>query len=82
VLSDGTAVALGNEPVLHNEQVVSRVTSGGYGFTVRESLAYAYLPVHLAAPDTPVAIEVDGREIPAAVAREPRYDPTHSRIKG
>jgi glycine cleavage system aminomethyltransferase T len=48
---------------------------------VRESLAYAYLPASLAAAATEVAIELDGHEVPAAVAREPRYDPTHSRIK-
>jgi glycine cleavage system T protein len=81
VLSEGTAVALGNEPVIHDGSVLGRVSSGGYGFTVRESLAYAYLPLRLASPGTAVAVEVDGREIPAAVAKEPRYDPAHSRIK-
>lgn len=81
VLAEPASVALGNEPIIHEERVVSRVTSGGYGFTVGESIAYAYLPLPLASPGTRLAIEVDGREVPAAVEREPRYDPTHSRIK-
>jgi len=81
VLADGTAVAVGSEPVIHEGKVIAQVTSGGYGFTVRESLAYAYLPAALAAPDTRLAIEVDGREVPAVVVREPRFDPTHSHIK-
>jgi len=81
VVGDGTAVAVGNEPVVHAGGVIAQVTSGGYGFTVRESIAYAYLPAALAARGTRVAIELDGREVPATVAREPRYDPMNLRIK-
>ncbi len=81
ILAGGTVRPLGNEPVFSKEGVVSRVTSGGYGFTVRESIAYAYLSMSLATPGTEVAVEVDGRHVPATVQREPRYDPTHSRIK-
>lgn len=81
VLAEGEAVALGNEPVFHEEGLVGRVTSGGYGFTVRESIAYAYLPASLATPGTAAAVEIDGRHVPATVQREPRFDPTNSRIK-
>lgn len=81
VLSDNTAHPLGNEPVLADGRVVSRVTSGGVGYTVQESIAYAYLPLDLAATGTEMTIELDGRRIPARVEREPRFDPTNSRIK-
>ncbi len=81
VLADDAAVAVGNEPVIHEGRVIAQVTSGGYGFTVRESIACAYLPAALASVSTGLTIELDGREVPAAVAREPRYDPAHSRIK-
>ncbi|HKV43230.1 MAG TPA: FAD-dependent oxidoreductase [bacterium] len=81
VLADGAAVAVGSEPVIHGEKVVAQVTSGGYGFTVRESIAYAYLPAALAVAATGVAIELDGHEVAATVAQEPRYDPTNTRIK-
>ena len=81
VLAEGEALALGNEPVFLEERLVSRVTSGGYGFTVRESIAYAYLTAPLAKPDTALAVEVDGRRVPATIQREPRFDPLNSRIK-
>jgi glycine cleavage system aminomethyltransferase T len=57
------------------------VTSGGYGFTVRESIAYAYLAAPVANPGTALAVEVDGRRVPATIQREPRFDPLNSRIK-
>ena len=81
VLADPQVVAIGNEPVFEGEQVVSRVTSGGYGYTVGESIAYAFLPTALTAPGTALAVDVDGERIRATVEREPRYDPTNARIK-
>ena len=44
VLDDPRSVALGNEPVRVDGEIVGRVTSGGYGFAVERSIAYAYLP--------------------------------------
>ena len=38
--------------------VVGQVTSGGYGYTVAKSIAYAYLPVELRRQR--VAVAVDG----------------------
>jgi glycine cleavage system aminomethyltransferase T len=61
---------------------VSRVTSGGYGYVVGESVAFAYMPPTLATIGTQVGIEVDGERGPAAVSRDPRYDPSNSSIKG
>lgn len=80
VLAGREAVALGNEPVFHEGGPVSRVTSGGYGFTVGETIAYTYLAAALARPGTALAVEVDGRRVPATVQREPRFDPPNSRI--
>lgn len=58
VLDDPRAVALGGEPVRVGSRVVGQVTSGGYGYTVASSIAYAHLPVG-AGPG--VAVAVDGR---------------------
>ena len=44
VLDDPRSVCLGNEPVRVGGEIVGRVTSGGYGFAVERSIAYAYLP--------------------------------------
>jgi 4-methylaminobutanoate oxidase (formaldehyde-forming) len=43
-LDDPRAVALGSEPVRVGAALVGRVTSGGYGYTIGSSIAYAYLP--------------------------------------
>ncbi|MFG1701981.1 FAD-dependent oxidoreductase [Nonomuraea sp. M3C6] len=67
-LRDPRAVALGNEPVRVDGRTVARVTSGGYGYTVQQSIAYAYLPVE---PGTTVEIEVEGVWVPGTVVKEP-----------
>ena len=48
VLEDPRSVALGNEPVRVDGEIRGRVTTGGYGYTVERSIAYAYLPPELA----------------------------------
>jgi aminomethyltransferase len=50
---------------------VGRITSGGYGPTVEGPVAMGYVRADLAAPGTPVALEVRGKEIPARVAAMP-----------
>jgi 4-methylaminobutanoate oxidase (formaldehyde-forming) len=75
------AVALGGEPVRVGDRLVGRVTSGGFGYTVGLSIAYAYLPVELAVPGTAVAVEVFGERVAAVVAAEPLWDPRGERIR-
>ena len=81
VLDDPRSIALGNEPVRVDGAIVGRVTSGGYGFAVERSIAYAYLPPDGAAIGTRGEIEVFGRWIGFEVAAEPLYDPTGERIR-
>jgi 4-methylaminobutanoate oxidase (formaldehyde-forming) len=80
-LAEPAAVVLGGEPILHAGKVAGRVTSGGYGYTVRRSIAYGYLPVELAAPGTAVDVELFGERLAAEVAREPLHDPRGEKIK-
>jgi glycine cleavage system aminomethyltransferase T/glycine/D-amino acid oxidase-like deaminating enzyme len=81
VLEDPRSVALGNEPVRVGGEVVGRVTSGGYGYAVARSIAYAYLPPE---HDVGTEVEVDifGRWVAGEVAREPLYDPKGERVRG
>lgn len=81
VLDDPRSVALGNEPVRVGGEVVGRVTTGGYGYTVERSIAYAYLPPGV---DVGAEVEVDifGRWIPGSVAREPLWDAEGARVRG
>jgi glycine cleavage system T protein len=81
VLADPRAVALGSEPVRIDGETVGRVTSGGYGYTVERSIAYAYVPAPNAAEGTPVEIEIFGDRVPGEVAKEPLYDADGSRIR-
>jgi glycine cleavage system aminomethyltransferase T/glycine/D-amino acid oxidase-like deaminating enzyme len=79
-LEDPRSVALGNEPVRVDGEIVGRVTSGGYGYTVERSIAYAYLPVEVAM-GTPVDVDIFGKWTAGVVAREPLYDPKSERVR-
>jgi len=81
VLADPRAVALGSEPVRVDGRPVGRVTSGGYGYTVERSIAYAYLPAEHARPGQPVDVEIFGDWIGGEVAAEPLFDPRGERVR-
>jgi 4-methylaminobutanoate oxidase (formaldehyde-forming) len=80
-LEDPRSIALGNEPVRIDGDVVGRVTTGGYGYSVERSIAYAYLPATLAAPGSAVAIEIFGRWVKGEVAAESLFDQAGERIR-
>jgi glycine cleavage system aminomethyltransferase T/glycine/D-amino acid oxidase-like deaminating enzyme len=80
-ISDPGSIAMGKEPVRAGQDVVGYVTSAGYGYSVDESLAYAWLPDALAQPGTDVVIEYFGQDVPATVVSEPRWDPKGERIR-
>jgi 4-methylaminobutanoate oxidase (formaldehyde-forming) len=81
VLDDPRSVALGSEPVRAEGDIVGRVTSGGYGYTVERSIAYAYLPAPAAEPGSSVEVEIFGAWIPGSVAEEPLFDPKGKRAR-
>ncbi len=80
-LADPRSVALSNEPVRVDDEIAGRVTTGGYGYTVERSIAYADLPLTHAEPGTAVAVEIFGEWIPGEVATEPLLDPKGERIR-
>lgn len=80
-LDDGHAVVMGKEPVRAGNEIAGYVTSAGYGYSVGESLAYAWLPQDLAQPGNHVVIEYFGQDVPATVVSEPRWDPQGKRIR-
>jgi 4-methylaminobutanoate oxidase (formaldehyde-forming) len=61
--------------------MVGRVTSGGFGYAVERSIAYASLPSDDAIPGTPVEVEIFGQWVPGSVAAEPLFDPRGARIR-
>ena len=80
-LADPATVCLGTEPVRVDGRACGRVTSGGYGYRVGESIAYAYLPSTVET-GTPVEVGVFGVWCAATVRAEPLFDPGNVRVRG
>ncbi len=81
VLEDPRSVALGSEPVRIAGAIAGRVTSGGYGYTVGRSIAYAYVPAS-AQTGTAVEVEIFGTWVPGRISDEPLFDPKGARVRG
>ncbi|MEP6826834.1 MAG: glycine cleavage T C-terminal barrel domain-containing protein, partial [Aestuariivirga sp.] len=72
---------MGNEPVYHNGKLVGLTTSGGLGFTVNKSLAFAYVDPALAAQGTEFEVMIFSEKRKARINVEPAYDPANVRLK-
>jgi 4-methylaminobutanoate oxidase (formaldehyde-forming) len=81
VLDDPRSVALGSEPVRMGGEILGRVTSGGYGYSVERSIAYAYVPAASAEAGLPVEVEIFGEWVGGRIAEEPLWDPAGERIR-
>lgn len=76
------ADAGGFEPVWSGDRRVGFVTSGGYGHSVRMSLALAYVERSVLEAGAPLSVHVVGEDRPARVLPEPPYDPRGHRLRG
>ena len=80
VVGDGYVTVYGGEAVHAGGDVIGRVRSAGYGFTVERTIALAKLPADLA-EGAEVAVDVFGELVPATVAADCLYDPTSARVR-
>jgi glycine cleavage system aminomethyltransferase T len=80
-LDDPAVVVMGKEPILDGQRLLGHVTSANYGYSVRQSIAYGYLPIEYGRPGTRVEIQFFGERHPATVAREPLFDPRGNRLR-
>jgi 4-methylaminobutanoate oxidase (formaldehyde-forming) len=80
-LDDPGRIVLGSEPVRIDGDIVGWVTSGGYGYTVEASIAYAYVPID-AKPGTALEIDLFGDWVGGEVVAEPLFDPRGTRVRG
>jgi glycine cleavage system T protein len=71
----------GGEAVYQDGKVISRVRSGGYGYTVRKNIFYAYLPVEIAKTGTRVEVELIEGRYQAEVTAMVLYDPKGEKLK-
>ncbi len=81
VLSDDRTIALGKEPIRADGRIIGWVASGGFGYSVNKSLAYAYLPMEHAKVGTKLEIECFGEQVGAEVTQSVLWDPKGERIK-
>jgi len=82
VVDADNAEAMGDEPVYIGDEIVGRVTSGGYGHHLGKSLAMGYLKAEAAKPDTRVEIAILGERRQAEAVRIPLYDPGNEKPRG
>ena len=72
----------GGEAVYHEGKVLSRVRSGGYGYTVKKNILYAYLPIELAKVGNRFELDlIEGRrfgEVTATVLFDPKGERLHA----
>jgi 4-methylaminobutanoate oxidase (formaldehyde-forming) len=71
----------GGESVYANGQVIDRIRSGNYGYTIGQDIGLVYLPLELAKPGTELAVQVMGERVKATVADLPLVDPKGEKIR-
>jgi dimethylglycine dehydrogenase len=74
--------ARGNEPIYRNGNVAGITTSGGYGFAVRKSLAFAYVEPALAKQGGEFEIMMLGEMRKGRIIPEPAWDAKNERPRG
>jgi 4-methylaminobutanoate oxidase (formaldehyde-forming) len=71
----------GGEAVYSDGKVISRVRSGGYGYTVKRNIIFAYLPVELAKTGARLEVDVFDAVHPVEVAPMVLVDPKGERLR-
>jgi dimethylglycine dehydrogenase len=79
IVDDGKTDCRGSEPVFHDGAMVGRVTSGGFGWRVNQSLALAMIRPELGAVGTELVVSVLGERRQATVIAESPFDPDNLR---
>jgi glycine cleavage system aminomethyltransferase T len=71
----------GGEAVSINGEVISRLRSCGYGFTVNRNIGFAYLPISLSETGTNLEVEIFDSLHPAQVMPDVLVDPKGERLR-
>jgi len=75
------ADCIGGEGVFIGDKAIGLTTSGGWGFTVERSLAFAYVHAEHAEPGTELGVLILGEMRPATVLAEPVFDPKSDELR-
>jgi 4-methylaminobutanoate oxidase (formaldehyde-forming) len=65
----------GGEAVTMEGEIIGRLRSAGYGFTLRRNIAYTYLPIGRAQPGSKINVEVFAEQVAGEVMPDVLYDP-------
>ena len=83
---EDAADCLGGEGVFaspaDDAEAIGLTTSGGYGFTVAKSLAFAYVTADHAEPGNELGVMILGEMKKAVVLSEPAFDPENVELRG
>ena len=83
---EGAADCIGGEGVFASPapdaKAIGLTTSGGYGFTVDRSLAFAYVTADHAEPGRELGVMVLGEMKRAVVLSRPAFDPENAELRG
>ncbi|MDR7126776.1 FAD-dependent oxidoreductase [Pseudotabrizicola sp. 4114] len=85
-VADPDAVLVGRETILRDGVAVGYLTSGGYGYTLGQSIGYGYVRHAKGVADDWLtagryALVVAGETLPATLCLRPLYDPEGARIR-
>jgi len=80
-LVDDRTIALGKEPIRAGEKTIGWVASGGFGYSVGKSIAFAYLPIEYSKVGTKLEIEFFGEKMGAVIDQPILWDPKGERIR-
>jgi 4-methylaminobutanoate oxidase (formaldehyde-forming) len=86
-VADPRAVLLGRETIYRDGERVGWLTSGGYGYTIRQAIGYGYVRRGSGVDRAFVLagsyeLEIADERFPAEVSLAPFYDPKGERIRG
>ena len=80
-LADSRTIMIGKEPIRAGDKTIGWVASGGFGYSVGKSIAFAYLPMEYSKVGTKLEIEWFGEKVSAEVDRPVLFDAKGERIK-
>jgi dimethylglycine dehydrogenase len=73
--------ARGSEPIYRGDEVIGRVTSGGYGWRLGKSLALGMVRPDLGDIGSELEISILGKRYRATVIEESPFDPANERLR-
>ncbi|ELR99242.1 glycine cleavage system aminomethyltransferase GcvT [Gloeocapsa sp. PCC 73106] len=73
LVMEGRQIARHDYPLLYQDKVVGKVTSGTLSPTLNKAIALAYLPTPLSKIGQEIQVEIRGKTYPAKVVKKPFY---------